>query len=148
MSESEARSYVLEAAEAGDSVLSDDPVGHVEEKIRRAAVVLQAMGIEQPAERPLWKAQAWPSLMPPSVGAELLVNAGPSGTIILTARDLESAENFAAALAERFGMDVHLDELSGGEPPAEAWPSVAAALRWLALEGKDLRLIRRSAKGS
>ena len=147
MSESDARSYVREAAETGDAVLSADPVRHVEEKIHRATIVLQAMGIEEPAPRPLWKAHAWPSVMPPSLGAELLVNAG-SCTITLTTRDLESPERFVAAFAERCGMDVHLDELTGDEPAAEAWQQVATALRWLAIEGKDSRLLSKSAKGS
>ena len=147
MSDSDARSYVLEAAEAGDSALSDDPVRHVEEKIRRATVVLQAMGIEQPAPRPLWIAQAWPSVMPPSLGAELLVNAGTC-TITLTTRDLESPESFVAAFAERCGLDVHLDDLAGDEPLGEAWQRVATALRRLAIVGKDSRLLSRSAKGS
>lgn len=149
MSEGDARAYVRDAAEAGDSggVLSDDPVDHVEEKIRRAVVVLQAMGIEEPAERPLWKAHAWPSVMPPSLGAELLVNAG-SCTITLTSRDLESPERFVAAFAERCGIDVRLDELAGDEPQGEAWPGVATALRSLAIEGKESRLLSRSAKGS
>ena len=149
MSEGDARSYVREAAEAGDSgaVLSDDAVRHIEEKIRRATAVLQAMGIEEPAPRPLWKAHAWPSVMPPSLGAEVLVNAG-SCTITLTTRDLESPERFVAAFAERCGMDVRVDELTGDEPAAEAWPRVAMALRWLAIEGKDSRLLSRSAKGS
>lgn len=147
MSEGDALSYVREAAEAGDSALSDDPVGHIEEKIRRATIVLQAMGIEQPAPRPLWIAQAWPSVMPPSLGAELLVNAGTC-TITLTTRDLESPDSFVAAFAERCGIDVHLDELTGDEPAAEAWQRVAMALRWLAIVGKDSRLLSRSAKGS
>ena len=147
MSEGDARSYVREAAEAGDAVLSDDPVRHVEEKIRRATAVLQAMGIEEPAPRPLWKAHAWPSVMPPSLGAEVLVNAG-SCTITLTTRDLESPESFVAAFAERCEMDVRLDDLTGDGPPTEAWAQVATALRWLAIEGKDSRLLSKSAKGS
>ena len=147
MSEGDARSYVREAAEAGDSVLSDDPVGHIEEKIRRATIVLRAMGIEAPAPRPLWKSQAWPSVMPPSLGAELLVNAGTC-TVTLTTRDLESPESFVAAFAERCGINVHVDGLAGDEPAPEAWPRVVMALRWLAIEGRDARLLSRSAEGS
>ena len=86
--------------------------------------------------------------MPPSLEAELLVKVDPSPTIVLTTRDLASAENFVAAFAERSGIEVRLDELTGDEPPAEAWPRVATALRWLAIEGKDHRLLSRSAEGS
>lgn len=139
--QAEARSLVDHAASAGGTsqLFYGDSALHAEEKARRARCILQAMEIQEPVLRPLWRSESISTTLPTRCpNAELQVTAGPAFVVCLTPQDLETFEGFAQAFAQQSGMSVHLDELMNpGEMPAIAWPRVVKALRWLALTDSD-----------
>ncbi len=144
----EAREYVRMACrfargDGGSGLLGGRPDSHAEEKSRWAGVVLQALGVREPAPRPLWQVRGTAPAHRPDV--VLNITAGPSYFMLFSPADLQTFESFANAIASQSDMpaaSLSLEVfLTYGQTPEAAWTEVAEALDWLALNETDWNVL-------